>query len=185
MEPDNLITIDAAFQMLLPSQHSGQARVLLQSAIAADEVSLWANGKKVAPDFFESHLQITVKTIDGDDNRWTAELTMQKAVENFFTTEWRVSRSGVVKLLERLAEQASGGRKRGRKVKFDWDKIVAEVIRHIHIDGVPDNDSALARTLQEWCQNHFEDEGIPELKTLETKLRIWFESVRADMRHPN
>jgi hypothetical protein len=175
-EPTDRISIDAAFQMLLPvAVKPREARGFLNNAISAGRVALWADDKEVPPEFFDTHLTVEAKSTGG---RWIARLAPTKAVfdtiDDFNKTAWKVSRPDVVRLFEELKEPelVSSGRKTGPKVKFSWDSLVAEVMRRIYEDGLPDSDSALAAELATWCdkQRH---KNIPEIDTIRRKLRIW------------
>jgi hypothetical protein len=113
------LTIDEAFKILLPAMKPHEARVLLNAAIATDKVGLCANDSKVLPDWFEMHLKVGATDADG---RWTAKLLMIRAVENFHTTTWTVSRLEVMTLLAETKPQKHAG---GRPRVYDQDEIRA------------------------------------------------------------
>jgi hypothetical protein len=115
------------------------------------------------------------------DGQWQAELRMVRPIANFHTTNWTVSRLQVIALSEELKPlgHAVGG-KRGRKVEFSWDRMVAEVIRCVHEEGIPSSKSygTLASDLAEWCKNqNFKDNEIPEIDNIRKKLGVWLSLV--------
>ena len=116
------ITIDEAFRILWPVIEPHEARGLLNTAIARDRVPLWADGIKVPADWFEMHLQLGASA--DTTGRWTAELRMLRAVQNFYETEWTVSRSGVM-ALRAAAETKSPKPAGGRPRTYDHDEIRA------------------------------------------------------------
>jgi hypothetical protein len=114
------VTIDEAFQILWPFAKPYEAKVLLSSAIVVDKVDFCADGKKVPPDWFESYFEIRVN--EHAKGRWTAELRMIRAVENFHTTKWTVSRPHVMALYEETRQPTHPG---GRPRIYDHDDIRA------------------------------------------------------------
>lgn len=172
------VTADEAFQILLPSMEPGEARVLLKKAIAADRVAFFSDGTKVPADMFNSYFEVIARPDAA--GQWHVELQMLRAVQNFHETVWTFSRSGVLALLEETKPQEQvRGRKRGAKVKFDWDRLFAEVLRHVHDAGPPENDTDYANKLIAWCgSKNFGAKDIPEFDTIRSKLRIWFSLLR-------
>jgi hypothetical protein len=168
------VTVNEAFHILFPAVEPHEARASLNTAIARDKVGFFANGTKVLADLFESHLQIGAKA--DATGQWTAQLNMLRGVQDFYKTEWAVSRSDVMTLLEELNPgEHVRGRKRGAKVKFSWDRLFAEVLRQVHEQGPPENDTDYAKKLMAWCESqNFKAEDIPEFDTIRPKLRIWF-----------
>ncbi len=63
---------------------------------------------------------------------------------------------------------------RGRRAKFNWDLLVAEVIYRAHEIGPSAlaSDLRLAEDLVRWCERQGLKE-IPEIDTVRKKLRIW------------
>jgi|SRR6516225_5212607 hypothetical protein len=169
------VTIEEAFNILLPIMKKPLAvAARLNNAIVTGDVQLWGNGEKVHENFdFERHLRIAAKRKEGGD--WTAEMELRWAVDDFDTTAWTLSRAEVTALLD--AEPPRAGRKRGRKVKFNWDTVVAEVIRRVHQEGLPENDSKFANKLFKWALDKF-DKDTPTLDTIRKKVPIWFSHLR-------
>jgi hypothetical protein len=71
---------------------------------------------------------------------------------------------------------APGG-KRGKKVKFHWDLLVAEVIRRVHEEGIEAlaNASNVATELRTYCFEtlRLKDEEVPGIEAIRKKLRAW------------
>jgi hypothetical protein len=111
--PTDQATIDEAFQILLSVANPDEARVQLKSAIAAGKVDFYGGDKKIPPDWFESNFEIGVyEYVAG---QWTVapRLRMLRAVENFHTIKWTVSRPQVIALCEEMKQpKHSGGRPR-------------------------------------------------------------------------
>jgi hypothetical protein len=167
------VTIEEAFNILREGGREPlAAAALLISAIVTGLAHVWGNGEKVHENFdFERHLRIAAKHKEGGD--WTAEMEMRAAVNDFSTTAWAMSHAEVTALLEEVEPQKAG-RKRGRRVKCDWDAMVAEVIWRVHEEGpiALASDLSLAGNLQKWCRDQdFKD--IPEIDTIRRKLAIW------------
>jgi hypothetical protein len=55
---------------------------------------------------------------------------------------------------------------RGAKAKYNWDVIVAEVVRRVHEVGRPS-----AGDILKWCGEHLDK--VPEEDTLKRKLSVW------------
>ena len=174
-QPADPVTIEEAFNILRGGGREPlAAAALLNFAVVTGLAHVWGNGEKVHENFdFERHLRIAAKHKDGDD--WTAEMEMRAAVNDFSTTAWAMSHAEVTALLEEVEPQKAG-RKRGRKVKFDWDVIVAEVIRRVHEEGVPDNDRDFANKLFRWALDKFENP--PADDSIRKKVPIWFSRLR-------
>lgn len=173
----NSIDLDEALQILLPSAakpHAATAR--LNTAIIDGEARLWANDTVVDPDFFVRHLRIGTKAVKGE---WYAKLDpLATPVDGLTTTAWTMSRMEVTGL---LGETKPSGRQRGRKQVFDWDALVAELVRRVHVDGIPASasDLGLATDLVKWCgeQNFTE---IPEIETVRKKIAVWLSRYRQE-----
>jgi hypothetical protein len=186
------LTIDEAFQILLPSTKPHAAKMQLNAAIIAGEVTLWVDAVVVDPDLFERHLRVgATETADG---QWNAYLHMLSAVDDWLppetaakaiasgifntTAAWTMSRAEVTGL---LAGTRPPGRQRGRKQIFDWDLLVAELLRKMHVEGIPAeaSDLGLAEYLVAWCgkQNFTE---IPGIDTVRKKLAVWLSLYRQE-----
>jgi hypothetical protein len=132
------VTIDEAFHILWPAMRPHEARHSLSTAITTDTVCLLANGVKVPADWFENHLQIGAKA--DTTGQWTAELRMSRiGVQNFYETEWAVSRSDVMAL---LAEKTKSSKRTGGKPpRYDSDEIRAAafvaLINHLKKGTIP------------------------------------------------
>jgi hypothetical protein len=173
-QPADPVTIEEAFNILAPAMNPLAAAARLNSAIVTGDAHLWGNGEKIHENFdFERHLRIAAKKKEGD--HWTAEMELRWGVDDCSTTTWTMSRAEVTGLLKETEPQKVG-RKRGAKVKFDWDAMVAEVIRRVHEEGVPDNDRDFANKLFKWALDEFED--TPANDTIRKKAAIWFSRLR-------
>jgi hypothetical protein len=91
-----------------------------------------------------------------------------------------VHRAEVAKLLPNNAQEMSQStavlsNKRGPKERFEWDLLMAEVLRRVHEAGVPRNLTEFSDALVEWCGAKLD--GAPEADTIYRRLRIWLSKV--------
>jgi hypothetical protein len=85
--------------------------------------------------------------------------------------------------VQRLAAELGSyeGRKRGPKPKFDPDKLVAEVIRRVYQDGIPDSNEKFAKSLHGWCRQQVgPDNEIPSIRRLRHLAGMWLKALRED-----
>jgi len=66
----------------------------------------------------------------------------------------------------------------GRLVQKDWDRIVSEVIRRIHEEGVPARIEPFADKVLEWCDRSLPASRVPGKSILTRRLKTWLASVR-------
>ena len=101
------ISIEEAFSILYPAMKAKAAAATLNRAIADGNAHVWANNKVIPDEFdFERHLRIVAREKSG---RWTAEMEMRAAVENFHTITWTMSRAEVTALREKWKSQKHPG----------------------------------------------------------------------------
>jgi hypothetical protein len=114
------ISIEKAFSILYPAMKAKAAAATLNRAIADGNAHVWANNKVIPDEFdFERHLRIVAREKSG---RWTAEMEMRAAVENFHTITWTMSRAEVTALREKWKSQKHPG---GAPRVYEHDKIRA------------------------------------------------------------
>ena len=67
------------------------------------------------------------------------------------------------------------------KTSFDWDALVAELVRRVHVDGIPASasDLGLATDLVKWCGEQNSTE-IPEIETVRKKIAVWLSRYRQE-----
>jgi hypothetical protein len=148
------ITIEEAFQRLLPQNGPHAACERLNAAIRSGSVRLWADDSEVAPGFFATHLYLMAKAAAG---RYSAEITMTRATT--MPQKWTLSAADV----EALRKGPLARRRPGPVTTHEWHAIDGEIARRC-IDPktgrlkVPKNESKLARDVADWCQNQYGQE---------------------------
>jgi hypothetical protein len=117
---------------------------------------------------------------DEEGRQWIVPATPVEAEK----PEWFVLENELRALCMRLAggDQEARGRKRGRKVKFQWDYVFGEFLRRVHEEGLPDLDRGTyqveAERLYQFCLDQFDaDDDVPSIETLRKKIPIWLEPV--------
>ena len=114
------VSIEEAFRILYPAMKPKAAAATLNRAIADDNAHVRANNKAIHDEFdFERHLRIVAKEKSG---RWTAEMEMRAAVDNFHKITWTMSRAEVTALREKWESQKHPG---GAPRVYDRNKIRA------------------------------------------------------------
>jgi hypothetical protein len=68
----------------------------------------------------------------------------------------------------------------GAKVRFEWDRVVAEVVRRVHIDGVPSNVRGFTSDLLDWCHGEFGD-ASPAESTIRDRVTKWLRSAQQEI----
>jgi hypothetical protein len=162
---------DEAFRYVLqfePKPH--RARNRINRALCDDDITLYADGVKVDPEFIEAHLSLGINT-DG-----SAELRMRRAVENFHKIRFELDTAQVEALCSQPADPQQP-RAGGRPPRFHWDLIVGELIRMVHEGGVPDTDREVTRLLLNWCVAKWGDKA-PEEPTVRERVRRWLAPLR-------
>jgi hypothetical protein len=61
----------------------------------------------------------------------------------------------------------------GSKRKFDWDLVVAEVMRRVDLDGRPSNVREFTRKILGWCNSEFAEKNIPPEQTMRARITKW------------
>jgi hypothetical protein len=66
---------------------------------------------------------------------------------------------------------------RGRKTKFSWDIIGAEVFRRLYEDGLPapGEVTEFSDNVLQWCDGNLEK--VPDLDALRKKIGIWLSRI--------
>jgi hypothetical protein len=178
-DPSDEISPEMAGKVLI--SHFGEvhvARTRLNDAICQNRVASFADGVRVRADYFASCMMVSIAhgTTDQFEIRPFAGLHGNNP-ETGRPYVWTVSHKDVLNLIEDNTPSNKTGVKRGPKIKFNWNQLVAEVIRIEHVEGLPAGDSELAGALLTWCGEQ-ELEDIPEYETIRKKVGIWLSRYR-------
>jgi hypothetical protein len=65
--------------------------------------------------------------------------------------------------------------KRGRKTKFSWDRITAEVLHRCYKDGFPDDMPKFIQELYDWCGENLD--AVPEFDVFRKRIGVWFSQI--------
>jgi hypothetical protein len=139
---DVRITVDEAFQRLRRREEPAAACERLNAAIRAGRVRLWANDSVVEPSWFVGHVYVAANA--APDGRWTAAMTMIRAVAEWPDIEWIVSSADVLK-----QETESKHHPGGRPPKYDAEQIRFTAFHYVHDYGLPATQDELIRKLRQ------------------------------------
>ena len=64
----------------------------------------------------------------------------------------------------------------GRKPKYDWDAFFAEIVVRADLDGLPDTQAELERTMADWCLDSWGEQ--PSESTIRSKVALIYKHPR-------
>ena len=159
-------SVDEAFQRFRAREEPFSACERLNEALRSGKVRLWADNAVVSPSFFDGHLYVRADV--APDGRCTATMAMRRAVE--LPSEWTVSGDDVDKLLAPGSGTEPKRRGAGRR-GYNWDPVIAVIIKLVHDEGSPSNFAKFAGQVRELCEERgMEPDQIPDSETIRHKL---------------
>jgi hypothetical protein len=180
---------DEVFQRVLRQVgNPHDARNRINEGVCLGDIKIYVNGVQVDAGYFETNYSLVLGYFD-DDQR----LILKKSPDGHYhalvwptkpltdpTGAWELDEDDIEQKLESLdSSPGQTGGNRGAKVKFDWDAVVAEFVRHMHTSGLPPDDKAEANRLFRWCLDHFRDGECPTEGTLRKKIGSWLRPLRS------
>ena len=167
------ISVDEAFQRFRAREEPFSACERLNEALRSGKVRLWADNAVVSPSFFNGHLYVRVDV--APDGRCIATIAMMRAVE--LPSEWTVSGDDVDALLASESGAEPKRRSAGRR-GYNWDPVIAVIIKLVHDEGLPSNFAKFADQVRKLCEEHGMALGqIPDSETIRHKLHVLLKHV--------
>jgi hypothetical protein len=184
---------DEAFQKVL--QQVGdphEARNLIKERVGLGHVKIYVNESLVDAGYFASSYSLVLGYFDAEsrlilkkspDGRYHALVWPAKPLTDP-SGNWELDAGDIGLLLESIETSSrQTGRKRGKKVKFNWDAVFGEFVRRVFVEGLPPidkGDDAEAERLFRWCLDHFQsDNEIPATETLRKKIGVWLRPLKS------